>query len=89
MAVLFSCQNKLETWLNDEFPAANYELVLSETDLEIWRTTKEKGLIEIKALQRSPLETHSCVYHFTNDVVWDLYQDQFIKELHNNWMTIE
>lgn len=87
---LISCKNetKLETWLNDEFPASNYELVVADTDLEIWRSFKG-DYVEVKALQRTPRATHSCLYQFANDLTWTLYKDQFIKELENNMMMAE
>lgn len=87
---LISCkkETKLETWFNEEFPSANYEMVVLDSDLEIWRTHKN-ALVEVKALQRSAHSTTSCIYHFANDVVWNLYKSQFIKELQNNLMTLD
>lgn len=87
---LISCkkETKLETWLNEEFPSANYEVVVLESDLEIWRTQRNK-IVEVKALQRSANATTSCIYHFSNDIVWNLYKDQFVKELQSNLMTLD
>lgn len=93
---LKSCKTEslLETWLNQEFPNRSYELILSESDLEIWQSQNKKesrnqDLIEIKALQREGSSTQSCVYEFANDLVWNLYKDQFIRELRNNIMMVE
>ncbi|WP_374035503.1 hypothetical protein ACES2I_07240 [Bdellovibrio bacteriovorus] len=87
---LVSCkkEGKLETWFNEEFPSHTYELVLSETDLEIWRTHRGE-VVEVKALQKSDKATQSCIYQFANETVWTLYKDQFIRELENNLMTLE
>ena len=87
---LVSCkkEGKLETWFNEEFPSHTYELVLSETDLEIWRTHRGE-VVEVKALQKSEKVTQSCIYQFANETVWTLYKDQFIRELENNLMTLE
>lgn len=87
---LVSCkkENKLETWFNEEFPSVNYEMVVMESDLEIWRTHRGR-IVEVKALQRSQNNTTSCIYHFSNDIVWNLYKNQFVKELENNLMTVE
>lgn len=84
---LQSCKNEgaLETWFKEEFPAKNYELVLSDIDLEIWRTHVGTQ-VEIRALQKNGKATQACVYHFANDLVWDLYKQQFIRELENNMM---
>lgn len=87
---LISCkkEGKLETWINEEFPAHEYELVLSESDLEIWRTHRGET-VEVKALQKTETHTQSCVYQFANDTIWTLYKDQFIRELENNLMTLD
>ncbi|WP_374028227.1 hypothetical protein ACES2J_07255 [Bdellovibrio bacteriovorus] len=87
---LISCkkEGKLETWFNEEFPSHTYELVISETDLEIWRTLRGE-VVEVKALQKSEKATQSCIYQFANEAIWTLYKDQFIRELENNLMTLE
>ncbi|AHZ84130.1 hypothetical protein AB1A81_07205 [Bdellovibrio bacteriovorus] len=87
---LISCkkEGKLETWFNEEFPSHTYELVISETDLEIWRTLRGE-VVEVKALQKSEKATQSCIYQFANETIWTLYKDQFIRELENNLMTLE
>lgn len=87
---LKSCkkEGKLETWFNEEFPASTYELVLAENDLEIWRTMKGQ-VVEVKALQKSENNTQSCIYEFSNEVVWNLYKEDFIRELENNLMSAE
>lgn len=85
---LKSCKKEgsLESWFNEEFPAASYELVVSEADLEIWRTT-HAGSVEVKAIQKTDTATQSCFYEFSSNTNWELYKDQFIKELENNLMT--
>ncbi|WP_413578339.1 hypothetical protein ACLVWU_07345 [Bdellovibrio sp. HCB290] len=87
---LTGCRNQsfLETWFNDEFPRTNYELVLMENDLEIWRTT-HAGVVQVKAFQRDEKTVQSCSYEFASAAVWDLYKDQFIRELNNNLMISE
>ena len=87
---LKSCkkEGKLETWFNEEFPASTYELVLSENDLEIWRTMKG-DVVEVKALQKTEKSTQSCIYEFYNEIVWNLYKADFIRELENNLMSAE
>lgn len=79
---------RLEAWFNEEFPSQTYELILSETDLEIWRTHKGSQ-VEVKAIQKSDLSTQVCTYEFANDIVWNLYKEQFIQEMENNLMTLE
>ncbi|QLY26872.1 hypothetical protein [Bdellovibrio sp. KM01] len=81
-------QSRLETWFNDEFPRANYELVVMENDLEIWRTTRP-GTVEVKAIQRSDKNVQACSYEFSSLAVWDLYKEQFVRELENNLMISE
>ena len=85
---LKSCKKEgsLESWFNEEFPAASYELVVSEADLEIWRTT-HAGSVEVKAIQKTDTASQSCFYEFSSNTNWELYKDQFIKELENNLMT--
>ncbi|WII71940.1 hypothetical protein QJS83_15865 [Bdellovibrio sp. 22V] len=87
---LKSCkkENRLESWFNEEFPAHNYELVVAENDLEIWRTHRGRT-VEVKAIQRADNATHSCIYEFADDVTWNLYKQDFIRELENNVMTLE
>lgn len=88
---LKSCkrEGKFETWLNQEFPAKNYELVLSESDLEIWKTTGP-DTIEVRASQKDDLNvTSTCTYEFASEATWALYKTQFIKELENNVMATE
>lgn len=82
-------QTPLETWFNDEFPRTNYELVVMENDLEIWRTTHQ-GSVEVKAIQRAENKyAQACTYEFASNIVWDLYREQFIRELENNLMISE
>lgn len=78
----------LENWLNEEFPTESYELIVSEQDLEIWRSSK-KSSIEIKAIQKNNSTIQACIYEFANESVWNAYQEQFIRELENNMMTLE
>lgn len=87
---LTGCKNQgpLETWFNDEFPRANYELVVMENDLEIWRTTRP-GTVEVKAIQRGDKNVQACSYEFSSLAVWDLYKEQFVRELENNLMISE
>ena len=87
---LKSCKNegRLETWFNEEFPSQTYELVIAEKDLEIWRTHRGEK-VEVKAIQKTTRTTQSCIYEFANDVVWNLYKEQFIRELEDNMMTLE
>lgn len=86
---LKSCKKEgsIESWFNSEFPTASYELVVSETDLEIWRTANTNGVVEVKAIQKTDNATMSCSYEFATSAMWDLYKDQFIRELENNLMT--
>lgn len=81
-------EGKLETWFNEEFPSRNYELVLAESDLEIWRTMKGKA-VEVKALQKMDNSTQSCIYEFSNEMVWNLYKEDFVRELENNFMSLD
>lgn len=81
-------EGKLETWFNEEFPSRNYELVLAESDLEIWRTMKG-STVEVKALQKMESGTQSCIYEFSSDLVWNLYKEEFIRELESNIMTLD
>lgn len=87
---LLNCkkEGKLETWFHEEFPAREYELIVAESDLEIWKTTRG-DLVEVKALQKSDKATQSCLYQFDSEIVWALYKEQFIRELEDNLMTIE
>ncbi|MDG0817449.1 hypothetical protein [Bdellovibrio svalbardensis] len=79
-------ESSLESWFNAEFPAASYELVVAENDLEVWRTT-HPGTVEVKAIQKTETSTQSCLYEFSTKAVWDGYKEQFIRELENNLMT--
>lgn len=87
---LKSCkkESRIETWFHEEFPSSNYEMVVMENDLEIWRTHRGSK-VEIKAIQKSDTSVHSCIYEFANDIVWNLYKDSFIRELEDNVMTLE
>lgn len=87
---LTSCktEGRLESWFNEEFPSKNYELIISEQDLEIWHARLD-SMIEVKAIQKNGSTTQSCTYMFTNEGAWNIYKDQFILELENNMMTQE
>lgn len=87
---LIGCKNEsaIESWFKQEFPNKNYELVESDVDLEIW-LTHIGSVVEVRALQKNGSKTQACVYQFTNDIVWELYKNQFIRELENNMMTLE
>lgn len=84
------CKNSgpLETWFNQEFPSQNYELVVAENDLEIWRTYRNSS-IEVKAIQKIDSTIQSCTYEFANEAVWNAYKEQFIQELEDNVMILE
>lgn len=80
--------SSLENWFNEEFPSQNYELILTESDLEIWRSSKNSS-VEVKAIQKSDSTIQSCIYEFANESAWNVYKEQFIRELENNVMTLE
>lgn len=87
---LKSCktENKLVAWFNEEFPVADYELVLAESDLEIWKTNKAHQ-VEIRAIQKNAIGSQSCTYEFADETTWNVYRDQFIQELENNLLSSE
>lgn len=78
----------LEIWFNEEFPSQNYELILAENDLEIWRSSKN-STVEVKAIQKNDSLFQSCIYEFANETVWNTHKEQFIRELENNMMILE
>lgn len=80
--------SSLENWFNEEFPSQNYELIVANNDLEIWHSAKN-SFIEIKAIQKLDSKIHSCIYEFATGSDWNVYKDQFIRELENNVMTLE
>ena len=88
---LKSCskQSSLETWFSEEFPAKNYELVVSEDTLEIWKSTSSVTPIEVKALQKLEAATQICTYEFANEQAWLANKDEFVRDLENNLMTSE
>lgn len=89
---LQSCkkQNALTAWFQSEFPNKNYEMVVMEPDLEIWKTHDAQGAVEVKAIQINENRSRiSCTYHFSSDKMWEIYKDQFIQELENNVMSAE
>jgi len=88
---LMSCktQGKLQSWFQEEFPLSNFELVISEPDLEIWKTTLSDH-VEVRAFQRTDGgSTQACIYTFSSETSWNMYKDAFIKELENNLLTQE
>jgi hypothetical protein len=83
---LLSCktEGKLQSWFEEEFPLNNYELVLSEPDLEIWKAAFIDH-VEVRALQKNDNgNTQACVYRFANEMIWNLHKENFIQELENN-----
>jgi hypothetical protein len=82
-------EGKIETWLNQEFPNKNYELVSSDSELEIWKTNGP-ATIEVRASQKDDSGlTTTCTYLFASEEVWSLYRTQFVKELENNVLMTE
>ena len=85
----------LKAWLQDEFPNKTYELVVSETDLEVLKYTNAQGEIEITVTQAEAPGTGadlqssatSCLYRFANEETWKANKSQFIEDLENNMMT--
>ncbi|MNL63765.1 hypothetical protein D3C87_1879290 [compost metagenome] len=45
--------------------------------------------VEVKALQKLDNSTQSCIYEFSNEMVWNLYKEDFIRELENNFMSLD
>lgn len=88
---LESCHqvDALNAWLQDEFPSKNYELVVSETNLEVLKYTNAQGEVEITATQGAPAPaaTTSCLYKFADEAAWNKNKTQFIEDLENNMMT--
>lgn len=84
------CQKlgSLETWLKQEFPTQNYELVVSGLDFEIWKTQTEH-YVEVLALQKMDKATQTCTYQFLNEDVWNKYQDQFVQEIESHFLIAE
>lgn len=85
---LQSCrqESRIQTWFQQEFPAQDYELVLADDDLEIWKTTKNSN-VEIKALQKNETGELVCTYSFASEAIWNQNQASFVSELRNNLMT--
>jgi hypothetical protein len=86
---LLSCkkQNNISAWFQSEFP--NYELVVAESDLEVWKSTNQDDTIDVRAVQINMSEQIICNYSFSNEGAWKTYQKQFIQELENNLMTAD
>lgn len=81
-------QGRLEAWFNEEFPSQNYELIVSEQNLEIWHA-RHGAVIEVKSLQKNSSEIQSCTHLFADEATWNIYKDQFILEFENNMMIQE
>ena len=81
----------LKRWFQSEFPAQSYEIVVSDTDLEILKNTNAQGTVEIIATQSAnPVSNESavtCTYLFANEDIWRTHKDKFIEDLENNMMT--
>ena len=89
---LDSCQkeNAISAWFQSEFPNKNYEMVVMETDLEVWTAHNADGSLDAKAVQIDDSNNRtSCTYHFSSEAIWNSYKDQFIQELENNVMTAD
>ncbi len=82
-------QNSLKAWLQSEFPRRTYEIIFSDSDLEILKSTASDGSIEIRATQASEQGPSTCLYRFANDDAWKQHQSRFIQELENNMMISE
>ena len=88
---LVSCkkQNSITAWFQSEFPNKNYELVLTEPDLEIWKGANSDDTVEVRAVQINAAGQIACSYQFANEGAWRSYQKDFIHELENNMMTAD
>lgn len=88
---LQSCQkiNSVQAWFQSEFPSKTYEIVVSEADLEILKTTLPDGQVSVVATQINSDQKNSCQYLFANEQIWRAHQTEFIEELENNMMTSE
>jgi hypothetical protein len=75
--------NSIESWLKSEFPRISYELILSESDLEIWATNSDKTPIQITSLQKNGFTTHSCEFEFPSKASWEAQKARFIEDLEN------
>lgn len=86
-----SCKKigKLENWFNTEFPAHNYELIVADNDLEVWKTPSNGGTVEVTAIQKVNLDIHSCIYEFSNEASWQANKAQFLRELDSYLMSVE
>lgn len=87
---LTSCkkQNSIAAWFQSEFPNKNYELVVLESDLEVWKSLNPNETVDIKAVQIDEKNNKTvCNYQFANMSTWESYQKEFILELQENTLT--
>ncbi len=67
----------LEAWLYEEFPLRDYELILTENNLEIWKSPHAEN-IEITTFENEGPVTHACIYSFENEDTWNFFKESFI-----------
>ncbi len=69
------CQ-KMETlpaWIEREFPSEQQELLASEEDLEVWKTTSRNGQITARMFRPAGNGVESCSHTFKNEKDWELH----------------
>lgn len=75
-----------ESWIRDEFPAANNDLVEMTEDYEVWKKRAETASapVEVSVLSKREDGTQSCTYQFESEEAWRKTRTRFLKELSNS-----
>lgn len=77
-----SCRmiGKLESWVLEEFPASNYELLLADEEIEVWKTFQNSKIL-IKSFQKVDKKIRHCSYTFESELEWQSQQALLLNEL--------
>jgi hypothetical protein len=87
---LLGCRDlgKAETWLKEEFPASNNELLEMNPDYEVWAKTLENGSMEVSVFSKPEAGegtlAQNCLYSFPSRDSWKNHRQAFLQELANS-----
>jgi len=78
-----------ETWLREEFPRSNHELIELHPDYEVWGRDLAQGKVEITVISQDDKITESCKYEFESKSIWQIYKKSFLDELSRSLVSLD
>lgn len=68
-------------WLQREFPREGTELLVSDSELEVWKLLESDGRVVIRSFRAVERGTESCRNTFADEAQWQANERAFLESL--------